>query len=43
LGVWTKSELPCWLEGLEELVGLEKGAQGQSVDDAEGKQQGKQA
>ena len=35
----AKSKLPCRLERLEELIGLEKGAQGQCIDNAEGKQE----
>jgi hypothetical protein len=31
--------VPCGLEGLEELVGLEEGAQRQCIGDAEGQQQ----
>lgn len=42
VGGGTKGQLPCGLERLEELVGLEKGAQGQSVCEAEGQQQGQQ-
>ena len=41
IGVRAKGKLPRGLERLEELVGLEKGAQGQSVCEAKGEQQSK--
>lgn len=34
-----KSDLPCWFQGLEVLIWLKKGAEGQCIEDAESKQQ----
>jgi len=39
--VGAKGQLPCRLEGLKKFIGLEKGAQRQCIDEAEGKQEGK--
>ena len=39
MGGGAKSQLPCRLERLEELVGLEEGAQRQCIYGAEGQQQ----
>ena len=36
----AEGELPGGLEALEEVVGLEEGAQSQGVDDAEGQERG---
>jgi hypothetical protein len=40
--VCAKGQRPGGLEGLEELVGLEEGAQGEGVEQAEGQHQGQQ-
>lgn len=31
----AKGHAPCWLEGLEVLIGLEKGAHAEGIDEAE--------
>lgn len=36
IAVPAKGELPCWLEGLEVLVGLEEGTQRKRIHDANG-------